>query len=103
MNLKSREPQQENFWSGFAMGIFGGTICMYLIGTKKGREILQSILKLNEKIENDSLDLSDLLKKVSHTMAEKGQKKEAFTDAVSNIINKSEPAKNHKKGKEIRL
>ena len=43
------KPQQEhgsqNFWSGFSLGIAAGGVLMYAFATKRGRNVMQKMLK----------------------------------------------------------
>lgn len=49
--------QNNNYWSGFGLGILGGAGLMYLVGTRKGRELLRQFLNNTDEIEHSVEDI----------------------------------------------
>ncbi|OGK13267.1 hypothetical protein A3A93_04520 [Candidatus Roizmanbacteria bacterium RIFCSPLOWO2_01_FULL_38_12] len=46
-------PQPQPFWSGFSLGLLGGSLVMYFIATKKGRELLHKVADHSESLESN--------------------------------------------------
>ncbi|OGK52648.1 hypothetical protein A3D00_01525 [Candidatus Woesebacteria bacterium RIFCSPHIGHO2_02_FULL_38_9] len=65
MNRQNSKNHPEHFWSGFAMGMASGAAILYLVGTKKGRGLLESILEYNKQMEDGKLNISSLLSDLS--------------------------------------
>jgi len=66
-----------NFWFGFALGTVFTTLVVFLLGTKKGRKTLKSVIDFSENIENNLseliIDLENKLKKDQEKNKENNQ------------------------------
>lgn len=51
------KPQNNNYWSGFGLGLVGGVGLMYILGTKKGRTLLRDFLNNTDEIEHSVEDI----------------------------------------------
>lgn len=51
------EVQQTNFWFGFSLGVSTLLVLSYLLGTRKGREMVRRVLKAAEEIDDNILVL----------------------------------------------
>ncbi len=65
-----------NFWFGFLSGSLIGLGGAFLLGTKKGRQLLHHILELSENLEEN---LTTVIKELEQKFE---KKKEATTDEV---------------------
>lgn len=52
-----KQTNNNNYWAGFGLGLLGGAGIMYLVGTKKGRELLRQFLDNTEGIEHSVEDI----------------------------------------------
>lgn len=63
--MKNNIQHPTNFWFGFALGTISALSCTYLLGTKKGRDVLKKILECVENLGPNTLDLSVLMERVT--------------------------------------
>lgn len=61
--MKHQKNDSHNFWSGYALGMIGGSLLVYAFATKKGRETIEKILKHTDTVENNIEDILGLIKK----------------------------------------
>jgi len=55
--MKNQKNDSQNFWSGYALGMLGGSLLVYAFATKKGRETIVKILKHTDTVENNIEDI----------------------------------------------
>lgn len=71
LNNNQKPRLENNFWSGFLLGGILGAGCLFLLGTKKGRQILKKMIKSAEELEESLAEIiGDLEEKI-----EENQKK----------------------------
>lgn len=51
-----------NFWFGYALGMISGSAAIYLLGTKKGRETLKTVIQHTENYEGGLEDILNIIK-----------------------------------------
>ena len=51
------------FWSGFSLGLVSGSVIMYMIATKRGREVLRKLLDHSETLETNIEHILEALQK----------------------------------------
>lgn len=76
-----------NYWSGFFIGAVFGLGIFFLLGTKKGREILKRALELSQEIEEKVSDIADELEERGQEGKKSSKKieKETSTSAGDNL------------------
>jgi gas vesicle protein len=62
--MKDQNKSPSNFWFGFSLGMIAAVAATYLIGTKKGRELLKKIVDLSEHFPEKLPELVEELEKV---------------------------------------
>jgi len=61
--MKNDESPAQPFWSGFSLGLLGGSVIMYMIATKRGRETLRKLLDHSETLETNIEHILEALQK----------------------------------------
>ena len=95
-----------NFWFGFTVGTLSMATVAFLLGTKKGRELLKKAIAYAENYEytsDDFLKLLDMLVKMAKKEfgTEQGALVSAASTSVENLMSKMKDASNDKKHKKF--
>ena len=61
--INNKEPSSHNFWSGFSLGIAAGGVLMYAFATKRGRGVVQKMLKNTETLEHNIEGILEMIQK----------------------------------------
>ncbi|PJC30204.1 hypothetical protein CO051_06875 [Candidatus Roizmanbacteria bacterium CG_4_9_14_0_2_um_filter_39_13] len=61
--MKSQKNDSHTFWSGYALGMLGGSLLIYAFATKKGRDTIGKILEHTDTVENNIEDILELIQK----------------------------------------
>lgn len=84
--MKKNEGNVKNFWNGFLAGSIVASACLYIFGTKKGRNSLQTLLDFSENLDGN---IHKLIKHTQSTAQKKsGKDKVSPFDSVSSILDK---------------
>lgn len=84
--MKNQNKPPSNFWFGFSLGIIAAVIAGYLVGTKKGRELLKKIVDISEHFPDK---LPELITEIEKLFTDKNKEKLLpKLTSIETIINK---------------
>ncbi len=69
--MKNNTQHPTNFWFGFALGTVSALSLTYLLGTKKGRDVLKKTLESIENLDPHAIDLTALMERITTEIAGK--------------------------------
>ncbi len=86
--LDKTDHKISNLWLGFAFGAITTSVVAFLLGTKKGREILKKLLELTENLEENILIVAEEIEETLIDKAEKLKTSAKEKPALGNILDK---------------
>lgn len=91
-----------SFWSGFYLGAIFAAGGIFLVGTKKGRDLLSNILDSAEDLEESASEIiDDFIKKANNerfSFITKSVPDDSSGDKINNVISKIQRSIPAKKG-----
>lgn len=96
------KPQNNNYWSGFGLGLLGGAGLMYILGTKKGRTALRTFLSNTDDLEHSVEDIISFITKSlpqSDSSSNQGDGEQTSANGIDGVMSKIRGLKLPKKGK----
>ena len=86
--------KSSNLWLGFAFGAIAATTIAFLLGTKKGRQMLKKILELSENLEENALTIAEEIENTIIDKAEKLSDTKPNIPILGNLLDKMKSLKN---------
>lgn len=86
--------KNSNLWLGFAFGAIAATTIAFLLGTKKGRQILKKLLELSENLEENALAIAEEIEEAIIEKADKLPESKQDKPVLGTLLDKMKSLRN---------